>query len=287
MVRRWWVGVAWLATWGGTLGADPHFEEGNAVVAQFERLRSALNALDVDGVVAALAEEAVVWTTPDGRVEGAEAIRASLAKRFAGRPKNAYRATPSRVLLTREATWLVVAWEWNGEKGTLIARRSGGSRRFDRLDLEGGTLNRPEGDFDPRLVVAHLSEAVAMMEQAATAFREGDLVTLERLLRPDFAFYDRDGRLYEAPESFIVAALTPIPKGVEKEKMTLYLSWSTNRAVAFQEVEGRRISLLLMRSGGRWQVARASLSTPLETLVVSPRGRLATTWAALRDESDR
>lgn len=284
---RWWVGVFWLTAWVGLVWADPRFEEGNAVATQFERLRGALDVLDVDGVVGVLAEGGVLWTAIDGRVEGVEAIRASLTKRFAGHPRNAYHVTPPRIFLANEGAWVVADWEWDGEKGTLIARRSGKDKRFDRLDLDGETRNRPSDDFDPQPVVSHLSEAIAMMEQAATAFREGDFAALERLLRPDFVFYDRDGRVYEAPESFIIAALTPVPRGVDKDKMTLYLSWSTGRAVAFQEVEGRRVSLLLTRSGGPWQVAQASLSVPLEMLAVSPRGRLAIIWAALRHEFDR
>jgi len=272
------------AGWAGNAHGDPRFDEGNAVRAQFETIRLSINALDVNGVLSALADDASVWTSLDGRAAGLEAIRASLAKRFAGRAKNTYSTTPPRILLEPEQAWVYSEWKWGNEKGAQIARLnpSGGRWRVDRLDLDGKTQQVPEGDFDPRTPVARLLETIATMEQAATAFAEGDFATLERFLRPDFVFVDESGRLYEAPDSFIVAALTGAPDGVDREKMTLYVSWNTNSAIAFQEIKGQRVSLLLIREGGRWQVAQASLSTPIESLAVSPRERLATTWAALR-----
>jgi hypothetical protein len=274
--------VAVVSTAG--VRADPRFDDGNAVATRFEKIRVSLNALDATGLLTVLSDGASLWTLVDGRVDGADAIRGSLARRFAGRAKNAYRSTPPRVLLERDWAWVYSAWEWDGDRGVQIARLSPseGTWRVDRLDLDGKTAQVPDGDFDPRTPVARITEAIAMMERAATAFADGDFAALERLLRPDFAFYDGDGRLYEAPDSFIVAALTGAPDGVSKERMTLYLSWSTDLAVAFQEVGGKRVSLLLVRSGGGWQIAKASLSVPVETLTVSPRGLLATVWATLR-----
>lgn len=284
--RRW--RFAFALTVGVALGsvaqADPRFDDGDDVTERFRTISEAMSALDTEPLLMTLSLDASIWTALDGRVQGVETIRNALAKRFAGRAKNAYRSTPPRVLLEQDRAWLVSEWEWDGETGIQIARLADidGEWRVDRLDLDGKTAQVPDGDFDPRTPVAHLSETIETMERAATAFADGDFAMLERLLRPDFQFLDSAGRLYEAPDSFIVAAFTAPPDGVDKDKMTLYVSWNTDLAIAFQVVGGTRVSLQLVRFGGQWQVAKASLSEPLEALAAAPSGRLATTWASLR-----
>jgi hypothetical protein len=264
--------------------ADARFDQAEAARRVVLAVADAFDALDGDRFLAALSADpqASVWNGAVRR-SGRDAISALLRDLFAAREKGEFSLAGPRLLLDGEGVWATFAWTWGDWGGRAIAllRDEGGSWRLFALDLYGGTGTTPAPDFDPRPATRALEEAAGVMARAATAFSRGDIPALEPIIRRDFQFYDGGGRLWESAEALLVAALTPVPKGISHEAMTLYVADAIGRAIAFQTAEGRRVSLLLRREDATWQIQAASLGTPLETLAVRRR-RTAMLWSRLR-----
>ncbi|MBM3215998.1 hypothetical protein FJZ36_13900 [Candidatus Poribacteria bacterium] len=278
-----------IASASGTR-ADPRFDAAVEVSRLGGSVGDALNALDADAFVRLMTD------APDTLLIGSDFVADNLQDialwldaRIAGHRRGTFAPSQPRVLLESPDAWLELEWTWGAESGILIAlcRVVGGRWTLWKVDLDGGVRNTPQRGFDARVPHARIAGAIDMMEQAATAMTDGDFAVLERFLREDFRFTDNRGRESFAPESFIIAALTPTPRGVDKERMTLFIADGGTRAIAFQDLPDRRVSLVLQRSGGQWQVAAASLSTPLDVLPVDARRRLPAMWGRMKASAAR
>ncbi|MBT3269127.1 nuclear transport factor 2 family protein [Candidatus Poribacteria bacterium] len=291
-MRRWLYALALaLVVVTSAARADPLFDRGVALAALASQLVHAENSADPDAAVDLFAEhnDIAYYEGADEHV-GRDATLAALTARLAGLPKGALVATAPRILVEAAIGWIVVEWEWDGATGRHIARarRDGGVWRLDALDFDGDSADGPVGAFDASSATDALDGPVGMMENGAAAFAEGDQEAIESLIveeQDDFLFITEDGVRWPGIDGILMAGFTAalggVPDGISREEMTLFVGAGLGRAIAFQEIDGKRVSLQLERRD-RWRIVEASLSSPLDVLPVSPVGAVATTWANLR-----
>ena len=271
--------------------ADPLFDRGEALAALAADLVDAENAGDAAAAVDLFApDDDIAYYEGANEHIGRDAALAALTARLAGLPKGSLVATAPRILVEAATGWIVVEWEWGGDAGRHItrARRDGGVWSLDALDFDGGSADAPIGAFDASTAADAIDGPVRMMEKAAAAFAEGNQGAIESLIvkqQDDFIFISDDGVRWEGTDGILIAvaaaAFGQVPEGISREAMTLFVGAGLGRAIAFQEIDGTRVSLQLERRDG-WRIVKASLSAPLDVLPVSPAGGVITTWANLR-----
>lgn len=272
--------------------ADPLFDRGLALAALAEDLIAAENARDAAAVMALfLPNDEIAYYEDRAEAVGRDAVLAALAGRLADLPAGDLTATAPRVLVEASTGWIVVDWERGAASGRHIARsrRDGGAWLLEAFDFDGASANGAVGAFESSDAIAAVDGPTLAMEKGATAFAERDKEALESLIvaeQDDFVFTTADGERWEGSDGIVRAGfaviLNEVPEGVSRELMTLFVGSGLGRAIAFQTIDGQRVSLLLERRD-RWRVVAASLSAPLDVLPVSPAASLPITWAQLRD----
>ena len=270
-----------------TARADPLFERGVALAELAGDLVAAESAGDVAAVMALYgAGDGIAYY--DGRDShvGRDAVEAAVAARVVSLPKRDFIATAPRVLVGAATGWIFVEWEWGGESGRHVARarREGGSWLLGALDFDGTSADMPIAGFDASDASGAIDGPTQMMEDGAAAFaaedQAGQLAVIVEDVA-DFVFIDADGDRWTGVLALGWAGFAEPPEGLSREAMTLFVGAGVGRAIAFQDVDGQRTSLLMERRNG-WRVVEASMSVPLDVLDVSPAGKLMTTWGALR-----
>ncbi|GIX06716.1 MAG: hypothetical protein KatS3mg115_1119 [Candidatus Poribacteria bacterium] len=285
--------AVWLVTIlglgvSGRASADAIFERGEAAVQVAEQMAEAIRRGDREGFAKLFVPEGQLYERAGVR-NGREEIGGLLADRFEGGAP--MRLVRPAVVLNAPEIWLFFDWELgeDGEEGTCVARLTWGADGWEVLvaDLDGGTLDLPPAGFDPRPAYGQLLEPIETMTAAAIALDAGDHAALQPLLEAEsFLFVDDLGREWVGPGALVQMAFTPIPEALNADAMRLLVSPPSRRAIAYQRLEDRRVSLQLERRAGAWKIVAASLSRPLETLPVSPEGLKATTWGQLRSEEE-
>ncbi len=283
-----------------TLGvrADPLFDRGLALAALAGNLMAAERARDAAAVMALFQpNDDIAYYERATEAWGRDAALAAVDGRLAELPAGGLVATAPRILVEAATGWIVVDWEWGGASGRQIARarRNGGEWAFDALDFDGesadGGIGGVKGGFDASAAISAVDGPIQAMEQGAVAFSEGDEAAMDAVIvaeKDDFVFTTADGDRWQGRDGIVRAGFAvvfnEVPEGVAREEMTLFVGAGLGRAIAFQTIDGQRVSLLLERRD-RWRVVEASLGPPLDILPVAAPRSMTTTWAHLRRRS--
>jgi len=297
---KWIARVVALLVSFSSLGvrADPLFDRGVALAALARGMVAAENAGDAAAVLALfLPNDDIAYYEGVTEAAGRDAALAALTDRLGQLPAGALVTTAPRILVEAATGWIVVDWEWGGAAGRQIARarRHSGAWALDALDFDGesadGAIGALDGGFNAAGAISAVDGPIRAMEQGAVAFSEGDEAAMDAVIvaeKDDFVFTTADGDRWQGRDGIVRAGFAvvfnEVPEGVAREEMTLFVGAGLGRAIAFQTIDGQRVSLLLERRD-RWRVVEASLGPPLDILPVAEPRSMTTTWAHLRRRS--
>lgn len=269
-----------LAAWG-----DGTFERAESAADLAAEFSNALQRKDVPALMRLFADGRIRFfnenETADGRAEVEDALQLLLRDR-ANFP---FERNAPRVWSGYREGWLLFSWTWGGREGTLIARLTDSAEHVWRvadLDLYGETAKNPPAGFDSRTASKALKAPAELVSTAADAIEDGNLDDLRPLLAPTYEFIDENGNRFEGELALLAAAQTLLPDETAEERISLFLSPDEQRAVAFQDVGLRRLSLLLLQNRDGWKLAGASMSVPYERLNVENAAPLSLIWADLK-----
>ena len=270
-----------LAAWAG-----PTFERAEAAAELGGQLSNALERKDAPAVMRLFTDEPIRFFTQDETAEGRAEIEKALEPLMRDRANFPFERTAPRVWAGYRECWLLFPWTWGAREGTLIARLTDEAEsgwRVADLDLYGETAKKPPlPRFDSRAASKTLEGPAKLISEAGDAIQDGNLANIIHLLAPEYEFIDENGNRFEGQPALLAAAQTILPGEVTVERSRLYVSPDARRAVAFQNVGLRRLSLLLVQNRDGWKLAGASMSVPYETLNVEDSRPLSLTWAALK-----
>ena len=274
-----------LLSWA-TARADFVYEDGIQIADRVGLMQRALRNSSALNYLSAYADAPDPTFYSNGnRSVGKAAIQPALTARIAARAGDTFTATNPRVWIDGSDAWCFFDYEWGAESGRqlVLLEQFAGNWSATGVDFDGDTLQAPPPTFNASQAVAEIGAVVETLRLASAALEPLNMDELEPLIdAPNFEFTDEGGKTWFAAEALLRMAFAAIPNSIGEDKMTLLMSNGTSRATAFQDVGGQRMSLALRRNTGRWQIVAASLSAELDTLAVSPKGRLVTTWASLR-----
>ena len=269
-----------LAAWG-----DGAYERAERSADLAVELSDALERKDVPALMRLFADGRIRFFSLNGTADGRAETEDMLEMQLRDRANFPFERNALRVWSGHSEAWLLFSWTWGGEAGTLIARLIPGAEavwRIADLDLHGETAKKPPAGFDSRTALEALKGPAELVLAAEEAIQGGNLNNLQPLLAPEYEFIDENGNRFEGPLALLAAAQTILPDEVAVERINLYLSPDERRSIAFQDVDLRRLSLMLLRLDGVWKLAGASMSVPYETLNVEDGAPLSVLWADLK-----
>lgn len=269
-----------LAAWG-----DSTFERAEGAADLASELSNALERKDVPAVMRLFTDGQIRFFYEDNTADGRAEAEAALEMLLRDRANFPFERRAPRVWSGHSKAWLLFSWTWGGNAGTLIARLTPDAEavwRVADLDLHGETAKRPPVGFDSRTASKALEAPAELVSAAADALENGGVESLRPLLAPAYEFFDENGNRFEGELALLAASQTILPEEAAVERISLFLSPDEQRAVAFQDVGLRRLSLQLLRLDGEWRLAGASMSVPYETLNVEDAAPLGVLWAYLK-----
>ncbi len=269
-----------LSAWG-----DWTFERAESAADLASELSNGLQRKDVPALMRLFADGRIRFFNENETADGRAEVENALQMLLRDRANFPFERHAPRVWSGVNEAWLIFSWTWGPREGTLIARLTHSAEhvwRIADLDLYGETAKNPPAGFDSRTASKALEAPAELVSAASDAIEDGNLDDLRPLLAPLYEFIDEDGNRFEGPLALLAAAQTILPDEVAEKRISLFLSPNEQRAVAFQDVDLRRLSLLLLRLDGAWKMAGASMSVPYERLNVEAAPPLSLLWADLK-----